>query len=1198
MKTALSLRLRHVALSGLTTCLTLLAVSNGDARPDRERHSRRASLELPASQGAEICNNGFDDDADELVDELDPDCLTPPTCTVPRPTTSPSSLNVVVRCSAPDAAAGYETPVAADVDGDGVSEILSTEGNQLVVIEPIDADGDGTCESTTITLADGTPTDRDHGVVVGDVDRDGFADIFVQAGNGDTIYRFEWDGSSFVQHYPDGSGTGPGEGVTTGLPVTYSDHQGDSSYREGLSIQDLDQDGNPELLPRVGWVVDAITGEVHDGSGAAAASQVPAHARKFGQGVAAFTRDAVVGNGLLEMVAGAHVFTWTPIAGWTEVQTLVVDLNGGGLDGSDDQAIAATGTTPSANNDDSFHRSNTAVADLDLDGDVDAVVVDEPSGRVFAWDLQTPILLTGGGPADYTNTAGGAPAIGNFDDDPTTPGVIEDPCPEVVFINDSELRAYDDLCSTPWVDGNDPLLWQVIHTDASGHTQVSLFDFDGEGLPEVLYRDNLSLRIFRASDGLLLYDIGVGNCWSATGSENPVVGDFDADGVAEIAVTCDGQVLILAASPTELWLPARPTWHHMQYQVTNFASDGTIPIEVTPNHLLYNDYHAQATPGLLPTDTEMPVPDVRVGSFALTAAIDCMAPLPPSVEIELLACADGQTNARRFDVEFYLGDPRLAGAELLDVFTTDLTLVAGTCESFTIDVSLGLTPGELFVVLNSTDGVAPVDHLPGTIAFRECSFEDNFGSVDLCGAPPVDSDGDGLSDDAEALLGTDPMNPDTDGDGLTDGQEVDTTGTDPLMADTDGDGLSDGAEVLTHGTDPLDADSDDDELSDGDEIGMHGTDPLDPDSDDDGLDDGAEVNDVGTDPTNPDTDGDGLLDGAETLTDPLDADTDDDGLSDGDEVDIHGTDPLDLDTDDDGLQDGTELGATTPLPDTDAGIFRPDSDPTSTTDPLDPDTDGGGVPDGTEDVDHDGAVGPGETDPNDPADDSTENDCPGLAIQEIPPGTILTTLPGMTVSATHEIRVFDSAAPTCDDLDLLTPGSGLNNDEPRGHVLIFHETDSPCVPDDSEVGGTVTFTYDEEVLFHSVGILDADLDEPGGWVRAYESTGILLAEAVIEPLGNNSHQVLDLSAPGVRTLEVHLAGSGALTFISCLDNCPGVSNPDQSDEDSDGLGDACDNCPFEPNPGQEDIDLDGLGDACDTTAPPLLPIGSPHRYGP
>jgi len=74
--------------------------------------------------------------------------------------------------------------------------------------------------------------------------------------------------------------------------------------------------------------------------------------------------------------------------------------------------------------------------------------------------------------------------------------------------------------------------------------------------------------------------------------------------------------------------------------------------------------------------------------------------------------------------------------------------------------------------------------------------------------PPIfiDADGDGLTDEEEILLGTNPLEPDTDDDGLTDGEEVYVYDTDPLVADTDEDGYSDGEEVEA-GSDPLDPES-------------------------------------------------------------------------------------------------------------------------------------------------------------------------------------------------------------------------------------------------------------------------------------------------------------------------------------------------------------------------------------------------------
>ena len=141
----------------------------------------------------------------------------------------------------------------------------------------------------------------------------------------------------------------------------------------------------------------------------------------------------------------------------------------------------------------------------------------------------------------------------------------------------------------------------------------------------------------------------------------------------------------------------------------------------------------------------------------------------------------------------------------------------------------------------------------------------------------LDTDGDGLLDVEETILGTAPDSTDTDGDGLLDSFEVrhglDVVANDDSDLDPDNDGLTNLEEQLA-GTQPRVADTDGDGLNDGDEVNTVGTDPLLTDTDGDLLSDFAEVNTHATDPIVADTDGGGTEDGREVLvdgTDPLQA---------------------------------------------------------------------------------------------------------------------------------------------------------------------------------------------------------------------------------------------------------------------------------------------------------------------------------------
>ena len=138
----------------------------------------------------------------------------------------------------------------------------------------------------------------------------------------------------------------------------------------------------------------------------------------------------------------------------------------------------------------------------------------------------------------------------------------------------------------------------------------------------------------------------------------------------------------------------------------------------------------------------------------------------------------------------------------------------------TVAVSL-VSPSGRRIEADTTD--ADVWHLQGDAfeVYRVHDPEAGDWTVELYGSdlpeggepvsvavslPSLDEDGDGLSDDDESALGSDPLNPDTDGDGLSDGEEIITYLTDPLDPDTDGDGFLDGEEVAA-GSDPRDPSS-------------------------------------------------------------------------------------------------------------------------------------------------------------------------------------------------------------------------------------------------------------------------------------------------------------------------------------------------------------------------------------------------------
>ncbi len=510
------------------------------------------------------------------------------------------------------------------------------------------------------------------------------------------------------------------------------------------------------------------------------------------------------------------------------------------------------------------------------------------------------------------------------------------------------------------------------------------------------------------------------------------------------------------------------------------------------------------------------------------------------------------------------------------------------------------------------------------------------GTTDAGADAGVDVDMDGLPDDEERRVGSDPNDADSDDDGVKDGDELTTDG--------DGDGL----------IGVLDPDSDDDGLFDGTERGVttagNGTDvtkgrfvadadpstttdPNRKDTDRGGVPDGAEdtnlngrvdsgernPNDAADDTTPPtDTDGDGLPDALERFlgSDPTDADTDDDGLRDGeennpsDDTDRDGLkNVVDPDSDGDGLFDGTERGVTSPPPGTDVskGNFVPDADPATRTSPLLADTDRGGVRDGVEDLNRDGKVDSGELDPNLRADDATPGpDMDGDGLPDAKERQ-LGTDPADADSDDDGVKDGDEPDFAVDSdkdgrinaLDPDSDGDGLFDGTELGVTQPPTGTDTTkgfFRPDADPSTKTSAVNPDTDRGGVSDGIEDANRDGKfDGNERdpnltqdddpTRDSDGDTIPDVVeraIDTDGDGTPDFLDTDSDADGKADKDEAGDANLQTPPVDTDGDGL--PDYRDVDSDGdeVPDAQDTCRTVKNADQRDTDKDGQGDACDT----------------
>ncbi len=252
--------------------------------------------------------------------------------------------------------------------------------------------------------------------------------------------------------------------------------------------------------------------------------------------------------------------------------------------------------------------SISAVADLDLDG-VEEVIVGNatysPDGETLRYDPTASDALIGVANLD-ADEQGEIVAVTNntvrvIDTDGTvlwgpetltTANIVSPPAvddvdldgePEIIVAGGNKLVVFN-------MDGS--ILWTARVTDESGASGASIFDFEGDGQPEVVYIDEVEMAAYDGATGALKFYSA--DHESDTMYDYPVIADVDADGQAEIVVAHAGSrsAISIYGDEDESWAPARQVWNQHAYSITNINDDLSVPTTAVPSFTTYNSWHS------------------------------------------------------------------------------------------------------------------------------------------------------------------------------------------------------------------------------------------------------------------------------------------------------------------------------------------------------------------------------------------------------------------------------------------------------------------------------------------------------------------------------------------------------------------------------------------------------------------------------